>query len=478
MRKLTPLGADSISWNDGGDTITWSLGSSVWSLDRASVDFPRKPPGGAAGAGASDGRASSGESEESAGSGEGDEAKASYPEAERRDIVVAVPRSVPEGVVALRGARIVTMARDAGDDGGVIERGDIVVRDNRIVAVGASGAVDIPAGATEIDVAGKTVVPGFIDTHAHWIEIRRGVLDPESWPFFANLAWGVTGGLDVQTMTNDMFAYQDMIDAGELIGPRAYSTGPGVFSNNDFKSREEVEGVLERYREFYRTRNIKAYLSGNRKQRQWIVQVAKELGIMPTTEGGLDLKLDLTHALDAFSGNEHSLPVVPLFDDVVQLYAQSGTAYTPTLLVAYGGPWAENHYYTTESVHEREKLRRFVPHGIIDGVTRKRDWFREDEHVYSRLAESAAKIIRAGGRVGVGAHGQLQGLGYHWELWALHSGGLTEVEALRSATLMGAEIIGLGQDLGSLEVGKLADLVCSTRILSTTFATPTRCGTS
>ena len=461
VRKLTPLGADGVAWNDGGDTITWSLGSSVWSIARDAVDFPRAPAGAAAAAGADEEEDSS-DADEAADEEESDK-PSSYPEADERQIVVEIPRSVPRGVVALRGARVITMNDtmndESGADGGVIERGDVVVRDNRIVAVGASGSVDIPRGATEIDVTGKTIVPGFVDTHAHWIEIRRGVLDPDSWPFFANLAWGVTTGLDVQTMTNDMFAYQDMIDAGELIGPRAFSTGPGVFSNNDFKSREDVEGVLERYRDYYRTRNIKAYLSGNRKQRQWIAQVSKELGIMPTTEGGLDLKLDLTHGLDGFAGNEHSLPVVPLFDDVAQLYAQAGTAYTPTLLVAYGGPWAENHYYTTEVVHERDKLKRFVPPGTIDGVTRKRSWFREDEHVFSRLAESAAKIMRAGGRVGVGAHGQLQGLGYHWELWALHSGGFTEVEALRAATIMGAEIIGVGQDLGSLEEGKLADLV-------------------
>ena len=136
------------------------------------------------------------------------------------------------------------------------------------------------------------------------------MLDPESWPFLANLAWGVTAGLDVQTMTNDMFAYQDLIDAGELLGPRAYSTGPGIFSDNDFKTKEQALAILRRYRDQYRTRNLKAYLTGNRKQRQLVAQAAHELEMMPTTEGGLDMELDLTHALDGFTGNEHSLPVV------------------------------------------------------------------------------------------------------------------------------------------------------------------------
>ncbi|MDX1382761.1 MAG: amidohydrolase family protein, partial [Thermoanaerobaculia bacterium] len=255
------------------------------------------------------------------------------------------------------------------------------------------------------------------------------------------------------------FAYQDLIDAGRTLGPRAFSTGRGVFSDNDFQSLEQAKGILERYRDHYRTPNIKAYISGTREQRHWIAQAAAELGMMPTTEGSLDLKLDLTHAIDGFAGNEHALPIVPLFEDVVELYAQSRIGYTPTLLVAYGGPFAENHFFVSEEVHDRPKVRRFIPHDIVDAKTRKRDWFRDDAHIYPQLAAQAAKILRAGGLVGVGAHGQLQGLGYHWELWALAAGGLSPLEALRAATWVGAEIIGRQGDLGSLEPGKKADLV-------------------
>ncbi|MEE8257568.1 MAG: amidohydrolase family protein, partial [Acidobacteriota bacterium] len=128
-------------------------------------------------------------------------------------------------------------------------------------------------------------------------------------------------------------------------------------------------------------------------------------------------------------------------------------------LVLYGGPWAENYFYTTTEVHDDPKLNRFTPHNEIDRLTKRRPWFRKDEHSFPKTAAQAAKIQRAGGYVGVGGHGQLQGLGYHWEMWALGMGTMTPREVLKAATIDGAHIIGLEQDLGSLEAGKLADMV-------------------
>jgi Tol biopolymer transport system component/predicted amidohydrolase len=455
VKRLTDIGSDYFAWADGGKTITWAIGSTFFRRSFDTIDFaPSSDPPGAK----PEQDKKPDETKKPDEAKKAEEAKKKDPldldkNVERIEVVVEVPRAMPKGTVALRGATLIT---SKGDE--VISNGDVVITDNRITAIGKG--VKIPAGAKIIDARGKFIVPGFVDTHAHWEFRTHDVLEPQNWSLIANLAYGVTTGLDVQTSTNDYFAYQDLVETGQSIGERAFMTGPGVFSSNDFQSYEATLAYLKRYKEHYRTTNIKSYMVGNRKQRQRVVQAPKELGLKPTTEGGRDMKMDLTHAIDGMHGNEHTLPVFPLYKDVVQLFAQTKTAYTPTLLVNYGGIIAEEYFYTTTEVHDDKKLNRFYPHNVLDDMTRRRRvWARKDEFVFPMAAASAARIQRAGGLVGVGGHGQLQGLGYHWEMWGLAMGGMTPREVLKAATIDGAKIIGLAQDVGSLEVGKLADLV-------------------
>src|SRR5437879_12199375 len=101
-----------------------------------------------------------------------------------------------------------------------------------------------------------------------------------------------------------------------------------------------------------------------------MVMACKKEGVMPTTEGALDMKLDFTHAIDGFSGNEHSLPITPLFDDAVQFSSRSGIFYTPTLIVPSGGPWADNSFYPTTEVHDAPKVRHFHPHNLLHAPPR------------------------------------------------------------------------------------------------------------
>ena len=469
-RKLTELGGEFPAWQADGKTVHWSLGAShfVYDVDKAeafedSLKLAKKIEAkkladSLAMAKTDTLKLKADTTKAKTDSTAKKEEKKEEPvfKAQETEVKLFYQKDIPQGVVLFKGARIITMN---GDE--VIENGDILVENNRIKAIGKTGSLTIAANTKTIDASGKTIIPGFVDTHSHMWP-NWGIHKNQVWIYATNLAYGVTTTRDPQTGTTDVLTYGDMVEAGNMVGPRIYSTGPGVgYWDYNIKDSAQAESVLKQYSKYYHTKYIKMYLTGNRQQREWIIMAAKNQQLMPTTEGGLNIKLNLTNLLDGYPGHEHAIPVYPLYKDVYTSIAEAKMCVTPTLLVSYGGPFAENYFWETENPYHDAKMQYFMPYEDLASKTRRvgAGWFMYEEQVFPKHARSMKSLVEAGGLAGIGSHGEFQGLGYHWEMWAMQSGGMRPIDVLKTATILGATGLGLDKDLGSLQAGKLADFI-------------------
>jgi Tol biopolymer transport system component/imidazolonepropionase-like amidohydrolase len=383
-------------------------------------------------------------------------------EPEQYTINLEVPRAVPDGSVALVGGRIVTM-----NGAEVIENGTVVINGDRIAEVGPAGDVNVPGDARVFDVSGKTLMPGIIDAHAHLSYDSLDVNAQRNPQYYANLAYGVTTAHDPSASTQTVFAQAEMVGAGIMVGPRIFSTGFILYGalTADMAIINSYADALSHVQRLKKVGafSVKSYMQPRRDQRQWILRAARAEDMLVMPEGGGDFPANMGMIMDGHSGIEHALSVGDIYNDVITLFAKSQSGYTATLLVAYGGQSGENWFYQHDDVWKNEKLQQFFPPRSIDARARRRGMSAEDDFNHKRVAHQLMQIDAAGGLVTLGAHGQLQGLGAHWEMWALTHGGMGNHEAMKAATINGAEYLGMEQDLGSIEAGKLADIAIMDR---------------
>jgi Tol biopolymer transport system component/imidazolonepropionase-like amidohydrolase len=472
--RLSDEAGGFVGWADQGRTITWGranafhrlpVASAIAFVEKQKADAAAKKKAAAAGAATASTATKKSEAMKAADKDTAAAPEPRVPASESFAIALTVPRVRPAATLAFTRARVVTMK---GDE--ILPSADVVVTGNRITAVGPSGQVAIPPGAKTYDATGSTIVPGLIDTHAHLHYSAFEHFPELKWEYAANLAYGVTTVYDPSAPSLDVFAQGEMVEAGAMLGPRIFSSGDVLYGGQTAAQFAEVNDQDDARRQVkrmkaYGARMIKVYQQPRRDQRLWFAQACREEKMLLTVEGGGELHTDMTTVLDGYTAFEHALPYA-LYPDVVQLLSKSETYYTPTLLVAYGGPTAEFYFWQEANPHGDQKLNRFTPHRALDAFGRRHTWISPDEYHFGTVARGAADVVRAGGKVALGAHGQLQGLGVHWELWA-HAGvggspgapAMTPHQAWRAATSEAARKIGFSADLGTIEAGKRADFL-------------------
>ena len=423
VTKISEGGATYPSWSLNG-TLHWTLGSTLFSATKAQMaddDFEPVIAG--------------------------------------TDIGMRVTANKPTGLVALTNVRIVTMS---SDDGGIVEQGTILIEGDRIRSVGAN--VSIPADAKVVDLSGKSVTPGFIDAHAHGPQGVSGLVPQQNWETVATLALGVTTIFDPSSSAELIFPAAEMQRAGKLLAPRIYSTGEVIYGAKAPGFYASIESFDDAKEHVDRLANqgalaVKNYNQPRRDQRQQVVEAAREANVLVVAEGGSQYHMDMALVQDGNTSVEHNLPVWYIYDDVIQMYSQTNVAYTPTLAVTYGGVRGEDYYYQTTDIWKHPILSKHVPPTILQARAVRRQMAPIEDYADAPSGAVSKKLMEAGVPVSIGAHGQREGLAAHWEMQSFQRGGMSPLQALMTATTEPARHLGLSMDIGSIEAGKLADLV-------------------
>ncbi len=433
VTRVSKGGADYIHWSQNGEQLHWSLGPTVYTA-KTSALFPAAPA-------------------------EKDAPKF-VPPASGVSLERTITAAKPNGSVALVGARLVTMA---SEDGGIIDDGTIVVRDNKIISIGARGNIAIPAGAAVVDVTGKTIVPGYIDAHAHGAQGTDELVPQQNWSLIQNLALGTTTIHDPSSRASEIFVAAEMQRAGMLVGPRIFSTGEIVYGAKSPRVYAEINSLDDALDHVRRLKaqggsSVKNYNQPRREQRQQVVEAARLENMLVVAEGGSLFGMDMALVADGNSTLEHNIPLDIFYDDVVQMFSQSQTNYTPTLVVSYGGLAGDPYWRQATDVFKHPLLIHTPPKQLAAANVR-RTKAPEEDFVDDNNAREAKKLMEQGVLVSIGAHGQQPGIATHWELWSFVRGGMSPLQALRTGTIDSAKSLGMADEIGSLEAGKLADLV-------------------
>ncbi len=425
VARASKGGAEYLHWSGDSSRLFWSIGPTLMQADAARLFTPGFTP-------------------PASGIAMGTTAAASR----------------PSGTIAITGARIVTMADAAG---GIIADGTIIVAGDRISAIGPASSTPIPPGATRIDAQGRTIIPGLIDAHAHGPQGADDLIPEQNWSAVQALALGTTTIHDPSSQASEIFAAAEYQRAGLLLSPRIFSTGEIIYGAKSARAYAEINSLDDALAHVRRLKaqgalSVKNYIQPRREQRQQVAEAARLEQMQVVAEGGALFGMDMNIIADGNTTLEHNIPVERFYEDVLSFVGQSKSGYTPTLVVAFGGLAGDPYWRAHMNIHEQPLLQAHTPPSVLRQNLR-RPTAADDQYFDKFAAREAQKLAKRGVPVSIGGHGQQPGIAVHWELWSFVRGGMTPIEALGAGTREAARSLGMERDIGSLEPGKLADLL-------------------
>ena len=390
-----------------------------------------------------------------------------------------------------------------GRGGAPLRDATIVIEGNRISAVGPSASVQIPPGAKMVDAAGKFVVPGLIDSHVHY----------QHWLPEIFLHYGITSVIDLCNETEWILAMKEATEKGKVIGPRIFPVGPALNSppGADLRAARIDEVILRspaHARQVVRelaakgVDAIKAYVYTEPELIKAVTEEAHQAGLQ--VFGDLDhLKISAREAVlngldvvvharglaismirDPAKRKAFEAAYFPLnyasaepwyltdpadYDEFVRFLVERKVAIQPTSVLNWAG------VHDRRAAHPEEIKKIFAnpalkhPRRLVD---RRLDYTAWDNlspedlsnvhQGYAKFKQFLKKFSDAGGVIVPGADpiwSGLPGIGLHHEMELLVDTGLSMMRVITAATKDSAEVIGKGDRMGTIEAGKLADLL-------------------